>query len=206
MRTILVTLAIFATLSLVGASAHDFYHDECWRPGGCHVCCCADVAPSKLDMAWSLYEKGRWLANRHELERGISSIKEAIELLPKEGRFHLTLGLILRDQGRKDEAIAEFGFARRYGFGCVEEEAYWALKDLGVDPSRPATEVAPPPRTEAAPPADEAEVATPAPAPAPSKNGTPAVPKKAVDAGENAPVPPPMSGVSPSPIAPAPTK
>jgi len=121
------------------AHAHDFYHDEFWDEDGCDTVTLDHwhgpyVAPSKLDMAWELFETGRHIANCHNLDESQKPIRQAIELEPKIARFHLTLGLILRDQGKKDEATAELRLARRYGYGWVEEEAYWTLKDLGVDP------------------------------------------------------------------------
>ena len=135
--------ALLLALSLVSATfataqyahAHDFYHDEFWDEDGC----CDHwhgpyVSPSKLDMAWELFETGRHLANCHDLDEAVKPIKQAIELEPRVARFHLTLGMIQRDQGKKDDAIAELRLARKYGYGWVEEEAYWTLKDLGVDP------------------------------------------------------------------------
>lgn len=129
----LALAALLASAPL--ALAHDFYHDEYWHED------CDDhhwhgphVSPSKLDMAWDLYETGRHLANDHSLEESLKPIRQAIELAPRVARFHLTLGRILRDQGKKDEAIASLRLARKYGYAWVEEEAYWTLKDLGVDP------------------------------------------------------------------------
>lgn len=129
-------LAVALTGLLAGAAAaHDFYHDEYWHEDDCRPHWHAPtVTSSKLDMAWELYETGRHLANEHSLEESVKPIKQAIELEPRIARFHLTLGLILRDQGKKDEAVPELKLARKYGYGWVEEEAYWTLKDLGVDP------------------------------------------------------------------------
>lgn len=129
-------LAVALTALLAGAAAaHDFYHDEYWHEDDCHPHRHApSVTNSKLDMAWELYETGRHLANEHSLEESVKPIKQAIELEPRIARFHLTLGLVLRDQGKKDEAVPELKLARKYGYGWVEEEAYWTLKDLGVDP------------------------------------------------------------------------
>jgi hemoglobin len=135
-----VLAVLLAALPAGPGLAHDFYHDEYWgywdhdghdHGHGHHR---GHVAASKLDMAWELYEVGRHLANAHSLEQAVKPIRQAIELSPKIGRFHLTLGLILRDQGKKDDAIAELRLGKKYGFGWVEEEAYWTLKDLGADP------------------------------------------------------------------------
>jgi hemoglobin len=138
-------LALALTALIAGSGqAHDFYHDEYWHEevghydghhGGHHDHWHGPhVSPSKLDMAWELYEMGRHLANEHSLEEAAKPIRQAIELEPRIARFHLTLGMILRDQGKKDAAVAELKLARKYGYGWVEEEAYWVLKDLGVDP------------------------------------------------------------------------
>jgi hemoglobin len=116
------------------ARAHDFYHDEYWHEDYDDHWHPPHVTASKLDMAWELYETGRHLANEHSLEEATKPIRQAIELEPRIARFHLTLGLILRDQGKRDEAVAELRLARKYGYGWVEEEAYWTLKDLGADP------------------------------------------------------------------------
>lgn len=149
MRPTLLALAALIALAPL-AHAHDFYHDEFWHED------CDDhhyhgpyVSPSKLDMAWELFETGRHLANEHELEQAIKPIRQAIELEPRVARFHLTLGLILRDQGKRDEAVAELKLARKYGYGWVEEEAYWTLRDLGVDP-RYGVDAAPAPSAGAA--------------------------------------------------------
>ena len=128
----LALAALLASTPL--ARAHDFYHEEFWHED------CDDhhwhgpyVSPSKLDMAWELFETGRHLANEHSLVEAQKPIRQAIELEPRVARFHLALGLILRDQGNKDQAVAELKLARKFGYGWVEEDAYWALKDLGVD-------------------------------------------------------------------------
>ena len=140
-----LAFALAALVSSAPLLAHDFYHDEFWHED------CDDhrwhgpyVSPSKLDMAWELFETGRHLANCHSLEESLKPIRQAIELEPRVARFHLTLGLVLRDQGKRDEAIAALRAARKYGYGWVEEEAYWTLRDLGVDP-RYGVEAAPAP-------------------------------------------------------------
>ena len=160
MRTLITALVVVSFVVFApGIRAQDYYHDD-------RFCCCGCCSPgrsedldcSKLDRAWYLYEKGRNLANDHCLDGALSTINEAIQLQPRIGRFHLTLGLILRDQGKRQEAIAALRLAKKYGFDWVEDEAYWALKDMGEESqkgtgasSTPGTEMPAPAATTEAP-------------------------------------------------------
>lgn len=135
--------AALLTLSAAAAVAHGehnhgdhyYWYDRCCAPAeASHEGRRPErfVSPSRIGMAWSLYERGRFLANEHDLAAGGKRVEEALELLPKEAIFHYTLARIRRDQGQRDQAVEHFKAAEQYGDGRMREDARLDLRDLGL--------------------------------------------------------------------------
>jgi hypothetical protein len=83
--------------------------------------------------AWEVYHVGLKAAERGCLQQALSSLCAAVHLAPDVGRFHLTLGLVLMDMGRTEEAVHELELARSFGPASVVSTAHSALQKLGVD-------------------------------------------------------------------------
>lgn len=122
MTTVILLLALTSP-----AVAHDCWHDD--------VCCDREhPASSKEDEAWHRYDRGLHLAHDHDLDDAVKALREAIELAPDIGLYHLTLGHVLADMGKKQEAITELRIALRKGRGGEIEDAYHLLRELGDRP------------------------------------------------------------------------
>jgi hemoglobin len=141
--TVLIGIMVTGMLPYAATARHCHGHDDrYWADQYIFDGACEPRA-SKLDMAWDLFEQGRRLANCGLLAEAVSPIQEAIALEPKIGQFHLTQGLIFRDQGKRSEALKELQLAQSYGYDAVEEMATATLKDMGAGPAPGPTDGAP---------------------------------------------------------------
>lgn len=104
-------------------------------PRGCNYGCREERCKhEKLRQAHHFYLEGRTLARRGYYRAAVDVLEHATELAPSEGRYHLLLAKVLRDDGNPAGAVMHLRMARETGDAVVRAEAAELLSALRAPP------------------------------------------------------------------------